>query len=167
MEKRGPGLREQLRKEFDEKVYSGNLKLSDIQKALEEAYKNIPKQRIIKVTPVNTKPQIPDFPTLEEVQASEWCQTRPKVIQLAIANYPPTQLYRFKASQKQFYIVSYSAPGDLPEDRWEEVTITVNKTGVGGPMDSMGLGLLDTNSVFGVPLNTIESVNNTNNVESI
>ena len=38
----------------------------------------------------------------------------------------------------------------------KDVTVTVQKTGVGGTMAEMGLGNLDTNKVFGVKLTDLE-----------
>jgi len=91
--------------------------------------------------------------TLSEIQQSEWYLSRPPVIQQAIDILPPGQLYQFKDSGKQCTIYSY----DEPESGLiEDVTVTVNKTGIGGALASMGLGALDTNSVFGVKLSDLE-----------
>lgn len=91
---------------------------------------------------------------LEELQQSEWYLSRPKVIQEAIDKYPPTQLYRFKDSGKQCKLYSYAEP---ESGKLEDVTVTVHKTGVGGAMAEMGLGVLDTfTGVFGVSLTDLE-----------
>lgn len=91
--------------------------------------------------------------TLEEIQQSEWYQTRPEVIQKAIIAYPPIQLYKLKSSGKQCLIVAFDEP---ESGLLEDVTCMVQKTGVGGPMAEMGLGVLDRNKVFGLKLEDLE-----------
>ena len=94
--------------------------------------------------------------TLEELKESNWYKERPEVIQQAICILPPICLYKFKDSGKQCVIYSFSEP---ESNKLEDVTITVQKTGIGGPMAEMGLGLLDTNKVFGVRLDDLEPWN--------
>lgn len=81
---------------------------------------------------------------LEELQENEWYKQRPEVIRRAIDKLPPIQLYKLKDSGKQCQIASFEEP---ESGKLEDVTCTVQKTGIGG---AMGLGALDTNSVFGV-----------------
>ena len=94
--------------------------------------------------------------TLEELKESNWYKERPEVIQQAICILPLICLYKFKDSGKQCVIYSFSEP---ESNKLEDVTITVQKTGIGGPMAEMGLGLLDTNKVFGVRLDDLEPWN--------
>ena len=91
--------------------------------------------------------------TIEEVRETEWYQERPDVIKQAIELLPPIQLYKFKDSGKQCTISSYEEP---ESNKLEDVTVTVQKTGIGGPMAEMGLGELDRNQVFGVEINDLE-----------
>lgn len=91
--------------------------------------------------------------TLEKLQQNEWYKQRPEVIRQAIDKLPPIQLYKFKESGKQCQIVSFEEP---ESGKLEDVTCTVQKTGVGGAMAEMGLGALDTNRVFGVKLDDLE-----------
>lgn len=94
--------------------------------------------------------------TLDELKTSDWYNTRPEVIQQAINKLPPIGIYQFKDSKKQCYIYSYEEP---ESGKLEDVTVTVQKIGKGGPMDAMGMGALDTNGVFGVKLDDLELVN--------
>lgn len=92
--------------------------------------------------------------TLEEFKQTDWYKERPPVIQEAINRMPPTQLYKFKNSGKQCFIYGYDEPesGNI-----EDVTLQVNKTGVGGAMAEAGLGMFDKDwGVFGVGLNDLE-----------
>jgi hypothetical protein len=91
--------------------------------------------------------------SLEEIKQSEWYLERPQVIKEAVDKVPPNKLYRMKETGKQCYILSYE---ESDGDRLEDVTCTVQKTGIGGLMESLGLGDLDTNQVFGVFLNSLE-----------
>lgn len=92
--------------------------------------------------------------TLEELQQSDWYLSRPQVIREAIDKYPPIQLYKFKDSGKQCQLYSYSEP---ESGKLEDVTVTVHKTGIGGPLAEMRLGVIDTfTGVFGVSLNDLE-----------
>lgn len=90
--------------------------------------------------------------TLDELKETDWYKERPEVIKEAINRIPPTQLYQFKDSKKQCYIVGYTEP----DDKTLEVTLIVQKTGVGGPMAEAGLGVLDRNQVFGVKPDDLE-----------
>ena len=90
--------------------------------------------------------------TLEELQQSNWYKERPLLIQQAIKILPPIQLYKFKNSGKQCYIQSFEEP---KSGKLEDVTVTVQKTGVGGAMAEMGMGSLDINAVFGLSLNDL------------
>lgn len=91
--------------------------------------------------------------TLEELKQTDWYKERPEIIQQAICKLPPIQLYKFKDSGKQCQIYSFEEP---ESGKFEDVTCTVKKTGIGGVMAKIGLGVLDTNSVFGVPLDDLE-----------
>lgn len=93
--------------------------------------------------------------TLEDFKNSDWYKERPDCIKEAINALPPTETYRFKDSKKECVIVSYSEP---VSELLEDVTVTVQKTGNGGVMAEMGLGILDTNQVFGVKLDDLEIV---------
>lgn len=90
---------------------------------------------------------------LSELKESDWYKERPQIIKDAIEILSPATHCMFKNSGKQCYIISYSEP---KSNKLEDVTVTVQKTGIGGAMDSMGLGELDKQQVFGVPLNTLE-----------
>lgn len=90
---------------------------------------------------------------LQELKQTDWYKERPKVIQEAIDLLPPTKMYRFKNSKKQCQLISFEEP---ESKKLDDVTVTVQKTGVGGVMDEMGLGSLDTNQVFGVKLTDLE-----------
>jgi len=90
---------------------------------------------------------------LQELKQTDWYKERPKVIQKAIDLLPPTKMYRFKDIKKQCQLISFEEP---ESKKIEDVTATVQKTGVGGVMDEMGLGSLDTNQVFGVKLTDLE-----------
>lgn len=87
------------------------------------------------------------FPTLEELIQTDWYRERPEIIKQIVHKLPPTRFYKFKTNGKQCYIYSYEEP---KSGKLEDVTCTVVKTGVGGPMATMGLGELDTHRVFGV-----------------
>lgn len=91
--------------------------------------------------------------TLEEIKQTDWYQKRPEVIKQAICKLPPTQLYKFKETGKQCQIVSFEEP---KSGKLQDVTCTVQKTGVGGVMAEMGMGILDMNGVFGVKLDDLE-----------
>ena len=91
--------------------------------------------------------------TIEELKQTVWYNERPEVIKQAICKLPPTQLYKFKSSGKQCQIYSFEEP---ESGKLEDVTCTVLKTGVGGAMAEMGIGMLDTNGVFGVKLDDLE-----------
>lgn len=91
--------------------------------------------------------------TLEELQQDEWYLSRPKSIRDAIDLVPPIHLYKFKTSGKCCHIISYEEPKE-----GDKVTITVQKTGEGGALAELGLGVLDTNRVFGVALTDIEQI---------
>lgn len=91
--------------------------------------------------------------TLEELKQSDWYKERPEVIQQAVNTLPPIHYYRVKETGKQCYIVSYEEP---ESGQVEDVTVTVQKTGKGGYMEKLGLGVLDTNQVFGYKLDDLE-----------
>lgn len=91
--------------------------------------------------------------TLEEFKEDEWYQERPDIIKQAIEIVPPIQMYRFKDSKKQCYIIAYDEP---ESGLLEDVKLTVQKTGRGGFLSEMGLGVLDTNQVFNVELDALE-----------
>ena len=89
--------------------------------------------------------------TLNELKQTDWYQERPDSIKEAIEKLPPIVLYKFKNSGKQCHIISYDEDKETGE-----ITLTVQKTGLGGAMAQMGLGTLDTNAVFGVKLDDLE-----------
>jgi hypothetical protein len=91
---------------------------------------------------------------MDELKASEWFRTRPKIIQEAIEKYSPENLYEFKDSGKQCFIVGYTEP-KTPDGK---VTLIVEKTGKGGPMAGIGFGALDTNKVFGIDPESLKVV---------
>lgn len=84
-------------------------------------------------------------------ETRKWRDSLPPSVQGIVDDYPPIHVYRFKKSQKQFIIKSYGLDSDTGE-----LTCTIQKTGQGGAMASMGLGSLDTNQVFGVKFDDIE-----------
>lgn len=94
---------------------------------------------------------------LQELKQTDWYKERPIIIQNAIDILPPTKMYRFKDSKKQCQLISYEEPDNK---KLNDVTVTVQKTGVGGIMDKMKLGKLDTNRVFGVKLTDLEEWTN-------
>lgn len=87
---------------------------------------------------------------LQALKQTDWYKERPTIIQQAIDLLPPTKMYRFKDSKKQCHLVSYDEPNT---NELDDVTVTVQKTGVGG---ILGLGELDINKVFGVKLADLE-----------
>lgn len=91
--------------------------------------------------------------TIKEIKQTDWFKSRPLIIQQAVEKFPPTQLYRFKESGKQCMILSFGEP---KSGKFEDVTCTVKKTGVGGVLADMGLTLLDIETVFGVKLDDLE-----------
>jgi hypothetical protein len=91
--------------------------------------------------------------TLTEIKETDWYKERPEVIQQAICVLPPGEMYMFKNSKKQCYIHSYDEP---ESGLLADVTVTVLKTGIGGKLAQMGLGILDKNGVFGVKLDDLE-----------
>lgn len=93
--------------------------------------------------------------TLEEFKETDWYKERPEIIKQAICLLPPMQLYKFKESGYQCYIVSYEEP-DPSDEMFKTVTVTVQKTGVGGPLAGTGFERLNTNGVFGVKLDDLE-----------
>ena len=90
--------------------------------------------------------------TLEELKKESWYKERPLLIKKAINKLPPICLYKFKTTGKQCYILSFEEP---ESNELKDVTCTVQKTGVGGVLDEMGMGALDNNQVFGVKLNDL------------
>lgn len=84
---------------------------------------------------------------LQDLKQTDWYKERPTVIQNAIDLLPPTKMYQFRESKKQCQLISYEEP---ESEKLDDVTVTVQKTGIGGVMDEMGLGSLDTNQVSGV-----------------
>lgn len=94
--------------------------------------------------------------TLEELQQDDWYKERPECVQRVVDIIPPIRLYKFKNSGKQCYIVSYE---ESHSGKMEDVTFTVQKTGIGGAMAEMGMGHLDTNAVFGLKPDDLEPFN--------
>ena len=93
---------------------------------------------------------------LKELKQTEWYKERPKIIQQIICKFPPFYTYRFKYSQKEFNIIGYEEPLELNDP--DDVTFIVQKTGNGGVLGQFGLGILDTNQVFGVEQGNIEKI---------
>ena len=91
---------------------------------------------------------------LEELQNSDWYKTRPEIIQRTIDNYSPFDLFEFKDSKKQCHIIAYTEP----DEDFSEVTLMVQKTGIGGVMYDLGLGSLDIYKVFGVKLTDLNKI---------
>lgn len=93
---------------------------------------------------------------IKELIKTDWYKSRPPVIKEAISKLPPSEMYRILPYNKECYIISYEEPisGNL-----EDVTVTVQKTGKGGLLESMGAGYLDMNKVFGLSLSDLEKVN--------
>lgn len=91
--------------------------------------------------------------TLKELKQTQWYLERPNLIKQAINKLPPIYLYKLKESGKQCQIISFEEP---ESGKLEEVTCTVQKTGIGGAMSEMGLGTLDDNEIFGVKFNSLE-----------
>jgi hypothetical protein len=91
---------------------------------------------------------------LQELQETDWYKERPRVIQQAIDITPPIILYKFKSSGKQCYIEGYEEP---ESGKLEDIRLRVVKTGIGGPMYDMGMGVLDEGmGVFGVSPEDLE-----------
>ena len=92
--------------------------------------------------------------TIEKLRKTKWYKTRPIAIQKVIELFPPMGLYKFKDIGKQCVIISY----DEPKDKSKEITLTVQKTGVGGILNERGhFSFLDKGwNVFGVKLTDIE-----------
>ena len=90
---------------------------------------------------------------LQELKITDWYKERPIVIRKAIDLLPPTKLYKFKSSGKQCALISYEEPENK---KLEDVTVTVQKTGIGGVMEGTGLEVFGTNQVFGVKINDLE-----------
>jgi hypothetical protein len=91
--------------------------------------------------------------TIEELRETEWYQTRPELIKQVIELLPPIQFYKIKDSSKQCHILSIEEP---ESGKLEDITVTVQKTGTGGPMTKMGLSSLDMNAVFGLKIEDLE-----------
>ena len=88
-----------------------------------------------------------------DIKESDWYKERPKIIQKAINLLSPAKLYKIKSSGKQCHLISYYEPHS---EKFCDVTLTVQKTGIGGAMAKMGLSTLDTNQVFGVKITDLE-----------
>lgn len=83
----------------------------------------------------------------------DWYNERPEIIKRALNIIPPDKLYKIKATGSQCYIYSIEEP---KSDLFEDITVTVYKTGIGGALDNIGLGHLDTNGVFGLKIEDLE-----------
>lgn len=92
-----------------------------------------------------------------DIKKTTWYKTRPEIIKKTIELLPPDRFYKFKDSGKQCFIISIEEP---ESGKFEDITLTVQKTGVGGKMGGLmahiGLRLLDQNRVFGVKIEDIE-----------
>jgi hypothetical protein len=86
--------------------------------------------------------------SLEEFKGTEWYQEQPGVIKHVIELIPPIQFYKF-SNGKQCYVLSYDEPVG---GKTEDITLTVQKTGLGGVFP---LGPLDNNKVFGVRIDDL------------
>lgn len=91
--------------------------------------------------------------TLEEIKSTEWYKRSPDIIKQAIYKLPPTTLYKFKNTGKQCIIMSYDEPDS---GKYEDVRLTVQKTGKGGVLSKIGFSRLDMDNVFDVRLDDIE-----------
>lgn len=94
--------------------------------------------------------------TLKDIQNSDWYKTRPAIIQKAIDNYSPLDVYTLE-SGKQCTLISYEEP---ESGLYEDVTVTVQKNGYGTLLVPHGFNPLDTNKVFGVKLTDIKKLEN-------
>jgi hypothetical protein len=93
--------------------------------------------------------------TIERLRKTKWYKTRPEIIQQAVELLPPMGLYKFKDTGKQCVIIGYSEPKN---GKFKDVTVTVQKTGVGGVLNECGdFSFLDKGwNVFGVKLTDLE-----------
>lgn len=92
--------------------------------------------------------------TIEEIRETDWYKSRPEIIRQAIDLVPPNQLYKVKDTGKQCLIISIEEP---ESGRLEDVTFTIQKTGVGGSFEGTLLEQLDTRfQVFGLKREDLE-----------
>ncbi len=91
--------------------------------------------------------------SVQEEEYKKWYSTRPLIIQQMLDKFPPDVYYKIKSTGSQCYIHSIEEP---KSGLFEDITFTVYKTGKGGALDSMGLGELDTNGVFGLTQEDLE-----------
>lgn len=92
--------------------------------------------------------------SLEEFKETDWYKERPELIKEAIELLPPTTLYKLKSSGKQCRIICYDEP---KSGLIEDVTVIVEKSGIGGALSEMGLGVVDKGGeVSGIKLNELE-----------
>lgn len=90
--------------------------------------------------------------TLDEIKETDWYKERPDIIKQAVEILPPMQLYRVKSTGQQVSLYSYHEAETI-----EEVTVTVVKTGKGGPLGKIGLGEIEKGQgVFGYKLTDLE-----------
>lgn len=91
--------------------------------------------------------------TFEELKKDDWYKSRPIVIQQAIDILPPIHLYRLKGTGKQCFINSYEEPksGEL-----KDVTVTVQKTGVGVDLHPLLIASIGCNKILGLSLDDLE-----------
>lgn len=88
--------------------------------------------------------------TLGELKTTDWYNTRPEIIKEAIELRSPFKQYEFVGTNVKCYIVSYD---ELTSNKIEDVTVTVQKTGVKkSPDGSATLVGLHTNKIFDVKL---------------
>lgn len=91
---------------------------------------------------------------LIELFTGAWYLQLPEIVKKVVEEYPPVYIYRFKNTKKQFFIERI----EEPLDKNEPITFVIQKIGKGGLIAEMGMGLLDTNKVFGVKPEDIERV---------
>lgn len=90
---------------------------------------------------------------IEELKQTNWYKSRPKIIQQVMDMIHPMQFYKLKETGKQCYIISIEEP---ISGKFEDITFIVQKTGIGGLLEKIGLSELDTNQVFNVKFEDLE-----------
>jgi hypothetical protein len=91
--------------------------------------------------------------TIEDIKETEFYKSRPEIIQKAIEARPFNQLYRIRDTGHECFIFSYDEP---TSGKFEDITLTVEKTGNGGALADLGAGELDKGwQVFGLSLDDI------------
>jgi len=143
----GTNTRLVINKLSDEKLQEIIVKQPDMETEIKAAKEFVELLHSLGLIKPQDNIQVEDNTEQEEFFESEWFLTRPEYLREFIKEYPPAY-YKFKDSGKECYIIGYEESFENPVK--ENITIIVQKTGKGGPMAEMGLGMLDTNQVFGV-----------------